>query len=88
MAVIFVWNEKLYRGSHEPLVSRRLFDAARDVCEQANRPEGHEHQHAFAGLLTCGRCGCALTAEGEEQRCVYYDCTGSFKGNCGNTYIR
>jgi site-specific DNA recombinase len=37
--------------------------------------------------MTCGRCGCAMTAERRKQRYVYYHCTG-FKGSCGNTYIR
>jgi hypothetical protein len=64
-----------------------LFDAVQDVFEQASRPKYTKHRHAFAGLLTCGRCGCAMTAERKKQRYVYYHCTG-FKGRCGNTYIR
>ena len=39
------------------------------------------------GLLTCGRCGCRLTAEMKKGRYVYYRCTG-FRGACGNSYIR
>ena len=39
------------------------------------------------GLLTCARCGCALTAEKKKGRYVYYRCTG-YHGPCGNTYIR
>ena len=83
----FVWNGKLYRGSHEPLVSRQLFDAVQDVFERANRPKYTKHRHAFAGLIACGICGCAMTAEVKKGRYVYYHCTG-FRGRCGNTYIR
>jgi site-specific DNA recombinase len=76
------------RGSHEPLVSRELFDAVHDVFEQANRPKYTKHRHAFAaGLLTCALCGCTITAERKKQRYVYYHCTG-FKGRCRNTYVR
>lgn len=38
-------------------------------------------------LLTCGRCGCAYTAEIKKERYTYYRCT-SYRGACGNTYIR
>jgi site-specific DNA recombinase len=55
--------------------------------ERANRPLYSKHGHPFAGLLTCGRCGCAITAELKKQQYLYYHCTGS-KGPCGNTWIR
>jgi hypothetical protein len=42
---------------------------------------------AEAGLVTCGLCGCAMTAEIKKGRYIYYHCTG-FRGRCGNTYIR
>ena len=40
-----------------------------------------------AGLLTCARCGCSITAERKKGRYTYYRCTG-FHGSCGNAYIR
>ena len=39
------------------------------------------------GLLTCARCGCAMTAERKKGKYTYYRCTG-FRGACGNSYIR
>ena len=39
------------------------------------------------GLLTCARCGCAMTAERKKGKYTYYRCTG-FHGRCGNAYIR
>jgi Recombinase/Recombinase zinc beta ribbon domain len=83
----FLWKGTLYRGSHEPLISKELFDAVQAVFDQANRPRYGKHQHAFMGLLTCGRCGCAITGEVQKGRYVYYHCTG-FRGRCGNTYVR
>jgi Recombinase zinc beta ribbon domain/Recombinase len=83
----FLWNGKLYRGVHEPIVSKQLFEAVQDVFVGANRPKYTKHRHAFAGLVACGRCGCAMTAEIKKARYIYYHCTG-FRGNCGNTYIR
>jgi site-specific DNA recombinase len=39
------------------------------------------------GLLTCGRCGCTITAERKKAKYTYYRCTG-FRGACGNSYVR
>ena len=39
------------------------------------------------GLLTCGRCGCTMTADRKKGKYTYYRCTG-FHGRCGNAYIR
>jgi site-specific DNA recombinase len=49
--------------------------------------ETSARRHAFMGLLTCGQCGCAITAERKKGTYVYYHCT-DFRGSCGNTYIR
>lgn len=70
-------------SQHEPLVSMSLFAAVQEVFEAANRPRYTKHRHAFAGLVTCGICGCALTAELKKGRYVYYHCTGG-RGRCGN----
>ena len=53
----------------------------------ANHPRHTKRWHAFAGLVTCGRCGCASTAEIKKGQYVYYHCTGH-RGPCGNTYVR
>ena len=83
----FRWKGKLYVGSHEPIVSKALFDQAQRRLAAANRPRYRRHQHAFAGLLDCGLCGCSITAETKKQKYVYYHCTG-YRGHCGNTYVR
>jgi site-specific DNA recombinase len=38
-------------------------------------------------MLTCGHCGCALTAEIKKDRYVYYHCTGN-RGKCPEKYAR
>jgi site-specific DNA recombinase len=47
-------------------------------------PEAASRLH---GLLTCGRCGCTITAERKKGKYTYYRCT-AFRGRCGNSYIR
>ena len=82
----FRWKGKLYQGCHVPIISKELFDAVQSTFASANRPRYTKHRHAFAGLLTCGLCGCAITAELKKGKYIYYHCTGH-RGRCGNTYI-
>src|SRR6266851_2863464 len=83
----FQWLGQWYEGKHEPLVSRDLYQRVQQAFEAANHPRHTKRQHAFAGLLTCGRCGCAYNAEMKKGQYIYYHCTG-YRGACGNTYIR
>ena len=83
----FQWNGKLYRGRDDPIISKALFDAVQAVFASANKPRYTKRRHAFAGLLSCGLCGCAITAEVKKGRYIYYHCTG-YRGRCGNTYVR
>ncbi len=77
---------KRQKGSHEALVSHDTFDRVQEVLGGKPRPR-NKRRHAFMGLLTCERCGCAMTAEIKKGKYVYYRCTG-FKGRCGNAYVR
>jgi site-specific DNA recombinase len=85
----FRWLGKVHCRSHEPLVSRETFNRVQELMEgKGVKRRGHrKHLHPFMGLLKCGLCGCAMTAERKKGKYVYYRCTG-FKGACGNVYIR
>jgi DNA invertase Pin-like site-specific DNA recombinase len=83
----FQWLGQSYQGQHKPLISRELYQRVQDVFTAANHPRHTKQGHAFAGMVTCGRCGCAFTAEIKKGRYVYYHCTGH-RGACGNTYVR
>jgi site-specific DNA recombinase len=85
----FEWVGKHYRGIHEPIISRELFDRVQEVLTEKGhcRRRPHTHEWAFQGLVFCGHCGCALTAEIKKGRYVYYHCTG-YKGKCPEKYVR
>ncbi len=85
----FDWAGKRYRGIHEPIITRELFDRVQEVFAGKGhcRTRPHKHQWAFQGLVFCGHCGCALTAEIKKGRYVYYHCTGH-KGKCPEKYVR
>src|SRR3954451_18432473 len=40
-----------------------------------------KHDLAFAGLIRCGHCGCALVGEIKKGKYIYYHCTGQH-GKC------
>jgi site-specific DNA recombinase len=83
----FRWCGKRRKGSHAPLITHDLFDQVHAMLHRKSHVRGAKRKHAFMGLLTCARCGCALTAEMKKGKYVYYRCTGA-KGACGNGYIR
>lgn len=85
----FIWGGKLYRGTHEPIVSREMFDRVQEIMNEKGKRRTRQQKHswAFQGLASCGHCGCALTAEGKKGRYVYYHCTGH-RGKCPEKYIR
>ncbi len=82
-----LWKGKRYQGKHQPIITKKLFDQVQAVLEGTNHPKETKRNFAFAGLLKCDKCGCAMTPELKKGKYIYYRCTG-FKGKCGNTYIR
>jgi site-specific DNA recombinase len=64
-----------YRGNHEPIITRELFDVVAGVFEP-NRNSSKTAKHTFAlrDYLVCSECGCKITAENQKGH-VYYRCT-------------
>lgn len=84
----FQWSHTLYKGKHPSIISKELFDSVQLSFNGHNRPKNpKKHKFAFSGLLTCGKCGCAITSEIKKGKYIYYHCTG-YKGKCGNKPIR
>ncbi|MCK9265078.1 MAG: recombinase family protein [Deltaproteobacteria bacterium] len=85
----FRWARKIYRGVHEPLISRELFERVQEVMGEKGRRNTKQQKHswAFQGLLSCGHCGCAMVAEIKKNQYVYYHCTRN-KGECPEKWVR
>jgi site-specific DNA recombinase len=85
----FYWAGKRHQGTHEPIVSQDLFDRVQEMLDEKGRRRTRQQKHewAFHGLVSCGHCGCALTAEIKKGRYIYYHCTGN-KGKCPEKYVR
>ena len=85
----YLWNDELYQGTYEPIVSRQLWSEVQDVLALRNerKTKQKKHNFTFSRLLTCGHCGCSLVGETHKNRYTYYSCSG-YKGKCGEPYVR
>ena len=93
----FEWPEKSgnwYDGSHKPLITKELYDQIH-IGRIDYKGKPGSKTFAFKGLLTCGKCGSAITAEekhkilkdGTFRRHVYYSCAKGKDRNCDQKYV-
>jgi len=85
----FLWKGKLYSGTHKPIISKELFDHVQEIIEEKRGKKTRKqiYDWAFRGLLSCGHCYSALSAEIQKGRYIYYHCTG-YRGKCPEKYVR
>ena len=83
----FIWEGKLYNGTHVPLISPELYEQVQAVFRGRNKPRHGKREFAFSGLLHCAYDNCAVTAELKKNRYTYYHCTG-YRGKCDLPYFR
>lgn len=73
-----------FEGTYPHLITAELFEAVQAAFRAHNRPKQQKHNFTFTGVMTCGECGCAITAEVKKGKYVYYHCTHR-KGPCSQT---
>ena len=84
---VFKFNGEMYHGSHEPTISKKLFDSVQQVMNnRGKKKRKRKHDFAFSGLMHCGNCGCMITAEKQKGH-NYYRCTKK-KQKCDERYLR
>ncbi len=91
----FRWKKEVYLGKHEPMISKQLFDKAQEVLDGRSFTCKQTHTFAFTGLMRCGECGAAITAEvrsktqknGNKHRYIYYRCSKRL-GPCSQPHVR
>lgn len=92
----FLFNDQLYQGKHEPLLTKEEFDLAQRILDGRSSPKEQAHTFAYTGLIRCGECGASITAEekvkhqknGNVHRWTYYRCTKRIKRDCSQKPIR
>lgn len=84
-----------YKGKHEPLISKELFDMVQEQVKSTTLRVQEPKEFAFTRLMTCGLCGSGICADekfkklkdGSVNRHVYYGCTKARDKDCKCGYI-
>src|SRR6266516_231942 len=64
-----------FRGAHQPLISKSLFDRVQSLLHRKTRKVFGRHRFLFSRLLTCNLCGRSLSGETHKGH-TYYRCPG------------
>src|SRR5665213_1958161 len=81
---------KFHRANYTPMITRDEFDKIQQMLDARNRPRYLTKRYfELRGLVKCGECGCAVTAERKSKKLkggginlhTYYHCT--HKKPCG-----
>jgi site-specific DNA recombinase len=83
----FIWEDKLYSGTHTPLITPELFEQVQEEFRGHHKPKYRKHDFAFRGVLACAYDNCLVTAERKKGKYTYYHCTG-YRGPCELPYFR
>jgi site-specific DNA recombinase len=84
-------NGESYQGSFPAIVSLATFEKVQTVLKDKAKPRHSRKRHyfPFLGLLKCGECGAAITAQyahGHGGTYKYYRCTKRL-GHCSQKYV-
>lgn len=77
----------VYDAKHIPIIDIETFNRVQKMFNQS-KARSHDVEFAYTGLLTCGYCGCQMTAELKKGKYIYYHCTGKRGGTCKKDYVR
>ncbi len=90
----FKYGEKIYKGSHEPLISKQVFDKVQIQLQTTPR-QWNKQLYPFKKICKCGSCGSSITAEtkfrvvqnGDVHPHIYYHCNRINDYDCHEPYI-
>ena len=84
------WKEEIFEGTHEPILTKKLFDKVQEVMKKKGRMRpDKKHIFPLRGLLKCASCGCSITAQyakGNGGIYTYYRCTKK-RSACTERYV-
>lgn len=88
---VFLWKEKQYQGTHEPLISKTTFDNVQLALSGKRLPFINKRHFPFNNLILCGDCGCKVLGEEKTKpngrKYIYYHCTFSKGRHYDKHYI-
>ena len=82
---LILWNGQSYPGAHLPVVSADEFERVQNGLRRPGKQQPQKYTFAYTGLMRCGECGSAITAEHKVNRYgnryTYYHCTKTQVGS-------
>lgn len=74
----FNWNDKLWDGNHEPIITKELFDQVKSKLERkTSSPTYRKHNPVFKAVFHCGECGSVISWETHKGH--WYGCCKHYK---------
>lgn len=78
-AGVIEWEGNTYPGKHEAMVTLSEFERVQELLKRPGKPRRKTHDFPYTGLIQCGECGFAVTAEHKTNRFgshyTYYHCS-------------
>ena len=92
----FEYGGVWYKGAHPPLISKDLFDKAREALIKPPQGKWGGKDFIFTRYITCSNCGSKLISEekikklksGSINRHIYYHCSRHTGKNCIEPYLK
>ncbi|MEK7185662.1 MAG: zinc ribbon domain-containing protein, partial [Patescibacteria group bacterium] len=91
-AGIIEYAGRSYPGKHRTVVTIDEFERVRNMLRRPIQCRRQRHEFAYTGLIRCGECGFAITAEHQTNRFgskyVYYHCSKQKRDyECRQPYV-
>ena len=84
----FVLLGEMHEASHEPLVTKALFDTVQAAMLRRSKPNVMRLKpYVYRGLFRCASCGCTITMETQKGH-NYLRCTKRIVRDCPQPYAR
>ena len=92
----YQYSGEWYKGSHEPIITKEIFDEAQKQLSEGYVPKVRgKTEFPYKGLFTCYVCGTSICGEekyrkktnGLSNHHIYYHCTRSRNPYCREPFI-
>ncbi|HVX58451.1 MAG TPA: recombinase family protein [Candidatus Saccharimonadales bacterium] len=91
----FEFGGKIYKGTHEPLISKGLFEKVREQQVVPQKSKWGSKDFPFRRFLKCASCGSSIVGEekfkklknGTQRRYVYYHCSRQVDHSCKEPFV-
>ncbi len=84
-----------YKGNYKPMITRNEYEHIQELLGRDVIKKPEKYSFLYQGLMRCGECGAAITAERKKKRqkngnvhkYIYYHCTKQINPDCSQRSI-